>query len=1035
MDETIGVALHARFLRGLARSPHGVAVRVGAESVTYEEAHQRALSWAEALLRTRPRAVAVLAAKGVTAYTGILAALYAGAAVVPLRPDFPVARTRQMLDASGATALVADEDGVAVLARLLADRHDIAVLAPCGGWPDAIAADCGTHLDEPITVVPQDPALMLFTSGSTGRPKGVVITHGSAGHYFRVLDARYDFTADDVFSQTFDLNFDCAVFDMFSAWGAGAQLLAVPPYAYRELPAFLGEHRVTVWFSTPSAIGLARRTGGLRAGAMPGLRWSLFAGEALQCRDAADWQRAAPASALENLYGPTELTITVAAHRWSPERSALLAVNGVVPIGILHDGHEHMLLDEDGEPADGEGELCVTGPQLSPGYIDPDDDRGRFEERSGRRWYRTGDRVRRAAGGQFVYLGRLDSQVQVQGWRLELAEVEHALRTATPVRDAVAVGLPAGGSTELVVFYTGSPVPPVEFARSLRQTLPEAVIPRHYHQVEEFPLNSNRKIDRAQLAVRARELHPPARVRSGNDDKEGKGTGVEDGVNTVQSSPRDSFIHCLLEAAAGEVPDSPAVRDAVGAWTYRALDEFSHAFASWLAEQGVGSGDRVVVQLPTTRELAAMLYGTSRRGAVFVPVNPAMKPFHLRPVIESAQPRLVIGADAELPLLGEVTGLPRHGLGEVWRRVTELREKGARSVPAGISPDDVAVLVYTSGSTAAPKGVVEPHAQVVFAASAIQAVLGYRPDDVVFCRFPISWDYGLYKVLLACLGRSQIVLAGGESDLLLLRRMRDVGATIVPIVPSLATMIVSLAEREAGPAAPVRMFTNTGAALPSAVISQLRRSFPGARVVRQFGQTECKRISIMPPEQDTERPGSVGRPLPGTRVLILDERGERLPVGETGEIVVAGPHVMPGYWRAPELTARTFRPDSASGELCLHTGDYGHLDEDSYLYFEGRRDDMFKRKGIRVSSLEIEAAAMDIPGVRAAGAIPPTVDRDLALCVETDLPPHVVLRELARRLEPAKVPAICHVVAEFPLTAHGKNATSELARLLEENRP
>jgi amino acid adenylation domain-containing protein len=509
MDRKTGGSLHSRFLRGLARSPRGVAVRVGPESITYEEAHQRALQWAGALARTRPRAVGVLAAKGVTAYTGILAALYAGAAAVPLRPDFPVARTRQMLAASGATALVADSDGAAVLDRLLADRTDITVLAPDGGWPTTIADGPESVLDQPAAVSSRDPAYILFTSGSTGRPKGVVITHGATEHYFRLLDARYDFTADDVFSQTFDLNFDCALLDMFSAWGAGAELLAVPPYAYRELPAFLGEHRVTVWFSTPSVIALIRRTGALGAGTMPGLRWSLFAGEALQCRDAADWQRAAPASALENLYGPTELTITITAHRWSPERSPRLAVNGVVPIGALHDGHDHMLLDRDGQPADDEGELCVAGPQLSPGYLDPADAHGRFEERAGRLWYRTGDRVRRA-GGEFVYLGRVDSQVQVQGWRLELAEVEHALRTHAPVRDAVAVGLPAHGTTELVVFYTGSPVPSVEFARRLRQVLPEGVIPRHYHQLDEFPLNSNRKIDRARLAACARALHPAA---------------------------------------------------------------------------------------------------------------------------------------------------------------------------------------------------------------------------------------------------------------------------------------------------------------------------------------------------------------------------------------------------------------------------------------------------------------------------------------------------------------------------------------------
>jgi acyl-CoA synthetase (AMP-forming)/AMP-acid ligase II len=502
-------------------------------------------------------------------------------------------------------------------------------------------------------------------------------------------------------------------------------------------------------------------------------------------------------------------------------------------------------------------------------------------------------------------------------------------------------------------------------------------------------------------------------------------------VNIPVNIPRrDRLVHSLLDEAVAETPDSPAVRDATGGWTYRQLDDYGHAVDAWLRTQGVRPGDRVVVQLPTTRELAALFYGTSRSGAVFVPLNPAMKTFHLRSVIENAEPRLVIGADSVVAGLYEITDVPIRGFDSLWLEVEAIRAEGTRVEPADIDPGDIAVLIYTSGSTASPKGVIGPHAQVTFASWAINAELGYRPDDVVFCRFPMSWDYGLYKVLLACLGRSEIVLAGTESDLLLLKRMREVGATVVPIVPSLATMIATLAEREDATAAPVRMFTNTGAALPATTIAKLREAFPGVQVVRQFGQTECKRISIMPPGLDDDRPESVGRPLPGTKVLIVDAEGRELPAGQIGEIVATGRHVMPGYWRSPELSARTFRRD-ADGNLRLHTGDYGRLDADGYLYFEGRRDDMFKRKGIRMSTLEIEAAAMDIPGVRAAGAIPPSEARDLVLCVETDLAPHTVLRELAKRLEPAKVPAICHVVEEFPLTAHGKNATKELASIVE----
>jgi acyl-CoA synthetase (AMP-forming)/AMP-acid ligase II len=494
-----------------------------------------------------------------------------------------------------------------------------------------------------------------------------------------------------------------------------------------------------------------------------------------------------------------------------------------------------------------------------------------------------------------------------------------------------------------------------------------------------------------------------------------------------------SLVHDLLDRAAADVPHAPAVQDASSTWSYERLVTLSHAFAHWLRGQGIGPGDRVVTQIPSTGETVALLYGTSRSGAVFVPLNPAMKPFHLRSVLANCEPGLVIADGVAETNVREVAGaVPVHNLQDVWREVTGLAARGVRMTEDTIRPDDVAVLVYTSGSTAAPKAVICPHAQMTFASGAIQQVLGYRPDDVVFCRFPMSWDYGLYKVLLCALGRSRIVFADGESDLVLLKRMREVGATVVPLVPSLASMIATLAARDTETPPPIRLFTNTGAALPQPLIDTLRATFPRARVVRQYGQTECKRVSAVPPERERERPDSVGLPLPGTRVLILDADGRPVPTGETGEIVAAGPHVMPGYWRAPEITARTFRRATATGELRLHTGDYGHVDEDGFLYFEGRRDDMFKRKGIRMSTVEIEAAAVDVPGVRAAAVLPPTDRRDMVLFVDTDdLSPQQVLRELAQRLEPLKVPALCRVLTNWPLSAHGKTDKKRLLQLVD----
>ncbi|WP_306345202.1 AMP-binding protein [Rhizomonospora bruguierae] len=514
--------LTARFLRGLATSPEGVAIRVEDETVTYARAHAVALEWAGALLALPggpPRAVSVLAGRTVESYLGILACLYAGVPVVPLLADFPPERIGQMLEAADVSALIVDAQGAAVLPELSplpVGDGKVTVLAPWVGKAvegpfDVVPVDPRDALAEPrATAEPGDVAYVLFTSGSTGRPKGVRLTHGNLHHYFTLMDEWYDFTAADVFSQAANLNWDSAVSDLWCAWGAGATLVSVPPPAYRDIPGFVARHGITVWFSAPSVIALVRKTGRLVPDSMPTLRWTYFGGEALQCRDTDDWQRAAPGSAVINVYGPTEMTITTHRHTWSPELSPRRGINGVVPLGRLHDGHAELLLDERGEPDEVEGELWLAGPQLSDGYLDPADGAGKYLRRDGRTWYRTGDRVRRIDGGELIYLGRVDSQVQVQGYRVELAEIEHALRSCAPVQDAVVVGVPVAGTTELFAFYLGEEVAARELAAQLARKLPQQMIPRHYQPLRQFPLNVNKKIDRLALAARAAESRAAA---------------------------------------------------------------------------------------------------------------------------------------------------------------------------------------------------------------------------------------------------------------------------------------------------------------------------------------------------------------------------------------------------------------------------------------------------------------------------------------------------------------------------------------------
>jgi acyl-CoA synthetase (AMP-forming)/AMP-acid ligase II len=328
-----------------------------------------------------------------------------------------------------------------------------------------------------------------------------------------------------------------------------------------------------------------------------------------------------------------------------------------------------------------------------------------------------------------------------------------------------------------------------------------------------------------------------------------------------------------------------------------------------------------------------------------------------------------------------------------------------------------------------PNAVVSTHAQMVFAADAIQSQLCYRPDDVVYSPLPLSFDYGMYQLFVAALGSAHVHLAdAADAGILLLRRLRESGATVLPGVPSLAAILARLIERHGG-TIPLRLLTNTGADLPGRILDQLRRQLPGLQVQLMFGLTECKRVSIMPPDHDRDRPGSCGKSLPGTEVVVVDDDGHPVPPRTVGEIVVRGPHVMAGYWRRPELTAKRFRRVAGLFPQ-LHTGDYGWLDEDGFLYFSGRRDDIYKSHGFRVSAIEVEAAAIRIPGVRAAAVLAPNAQRpEPVLFAVTDLTRSELHQLLMEQIEHYKVPRHCRVLDALPLNPNGKVDKTALAEL------
>ncbi len=525
--------LRSGFLASAERVGASTALAVGDARLSYRELARRASAVAATLDRHAApgegKLTAVFGHRHPTAFVGILGALLRGHGYVPLNPAFPPERTASMLARSRCRSIVVDPTALDALPHVLEAAPEGCVVV----LPDVVdaaslasrsprhtflgAADLASGEGYvPRAAGPQDLAYLLFTSGSTGQPKGVMITHANVRAFLDAAVARYGITEHDRLSSTFDLTFDLSVFDLFCAWERGA-CVCVPTAAEKMFPRrYIESQELSVFFCVPSMEYAMHRLKMLEPGAYPTLRCVLFCGEALPREVVERFRSAAPNAVIENLYGPTELTIACALYRWDPERSPGECERGVVPIGAPYEGMIARVVGADlrevprGEP----GELVMAGPQTSPGYWnDPEKTATSFVRVEGddRTFYRTGDRVRWPENGPMVYLGRDDGQIKIQGYRVELGEVEAVLRDVSGAV-AVAVGFPrtASGADGIVAFVGAPDGDPDAILARARARLPAYMRPSEVRLIAELPLNANGKIDRGAL-VAALESRPGER--------------------------------------------------------------------------------------------------------------------------------------------------------------------------------------------------------------------------------------------------------------------------------------------------------------------------------------------------------------------------------------------------------------------------------------------------------------------------------------------------------------------------------------------
>jgi acyl-CoA ligase (AMP-forming) (exosortase A-associated) len=519
----------------------------------------------------------------------------------------------------------------------------------------------------------------------------------------------------------------------------------------------------------------------------------------------------------------------------------------------------------------------------------------------------------------------------------------------------------------------------------------------------------------------------------------------------------------LVEASARRDPDAPALTAQATTVSYAALARQVELAAAGLRDLELEPGDRVAVYLDKRVETVVALLGCSRGGYVFVPVNPVLRARQVGHILEDCAVKVLVTSSDRLRalradlatrkslrhvvVLGEPVGGDEdsHYRVHAWSDVAE-RRGGEPSPSKGVVDTDVAAILYTSGSTGAPKGVVLSHRNLVVGAASVSTYLGNRPEDRILAVLPLSFDAGLSQVTTGLYAGAHVVLANYLLPRDVVRLCAEYRITGLVCVPPLWIQLAGQ-RWTAEAVADMRYFANTGGRLPRATLQQLRAIFPSAAPYLMYGLTEAFRSTYLDPAEVDRRPNSIGKAIPNAEILVVREDGSLCGPGEPGELVHRGPLVSLGYWNDPERTTERFRPppnrpaELCTPELAVWSGDIVVSDEDGFLYFVGRHDDMIKTSGYRVSPAEIEEVAYETGLVRDAVALG-LEDEELGQRVVLVVTPRdpagfelaAVRTRLQQELPRYMVPAEVVVRAELPHSPNGKFDRAALRQELTSAR-
>jgi amino acid adenylation domain-containing protein len=507
----------------------------------------------------------------------------------------------------------------------------------------------------------------------------------------------------------------------------------------------------------------------------------------------------------------------------------------------------------------------------------------------------------------------------------------------------------------------------------------------------------------------------------------------------------------FLEHSAARYPDKVALVSGSDRLTYAAIESRSNQLADVLLGAGLERWDRVAIYTGNSPESVYGIFAALKAGGVFLVINPTTKIEKLTYILNNCRASVLITSGKKMQ---QISGLLAHTpylhtvivAGDTGPDTIDVPGKhvtcfdaAVGSAPSSRAPKraidiDLAALIYTSGSTGRPKGVMVTHLNIVSAATSITTYLENTADDVIINVLPLAFDYGLYQLLMAFkVGATLVLERSFTYPAAILDTMVRERVTGLPLVPTISSILLQ-SDLSKWDLKHLRYITNTAAALPVEHIRRLREMCPRAKIFSMYGLTECKRVSYLPPDQIDIRPESVGRGMPNEEVYLVDEAGKKVRPGETGELVVRGANVMKGYWELEEETSKVLRDGGFPWpEKVLYTGDLFTADEEGYLYWRGRRDDIIKTRGEKVSPREVEDVLYSMPQICEAAVV--GVEDELlghAIKAFVTLRPgsqaseQDVLRHCKERLEDFMVPKTVEIRANLPKTGTGKIRKSAL---------